>query len=99
MRAHQFRHQWIEPPNQFASRFVVIPERSFNQCACIKIIHVVEIASTLLGKTSLDTLWLQVVVGPTNKKCNPRESCPVITFERERKSASEKQQNNKQEQI
>jgi hypothetical protein len=68
MRPHQFRHQRIEPPNQFASRFIVIPERSFNQRACIKIIHVVEIASTLLGKTSLDTLWLQVVVGPTNKK-------------------------------
>jgi hypothetical protein len=68
MRTDQFRHQRMEPPNQFASRFIVVPERSFNQCACIKIIHVVEIASTLLGKTSLDTLWLQVVVGSTNKK-------------------------------
>lgn len=68
MRAHQFRHQRIEPPNQFASRFIVIPERSFNQRACIKIIHVAKIASTLLGKTSLDTLWLQVVGGSTNKK-------------------------------
>jgi Spy/CpxP family protein refolding chaperone len=33
------------------------------------------------------------------RKCNPRDSCPVIIFERERKSASQKQQNNKQEQI
>ena len=68
MRADQFRNQRMEPPNQSASRFIVIPERSFNQRACIRIIHVVKIASTLLGKTSLDTLWLQVVVGSTNKK-------------------------------
>jgi hypothetical protein len=38
-----------------------VPERSFNQRACIIIIHaVIEIASTLLTKTSRRALRLQV---------------------------------------
>ena len=61
MGAHHFRDKRIEPSHQFASRFIVMPQRSFNQRACIIIVHVVvEIASTLLTKTGVRGLRLQL---------------------------------------
>ena len=61
MGTHHFRDKRIKPAHQFASRFIVMPERSFNQRACIRIVHVVvEIASTLLTKTGVRALRLQV---------------------------------------
>ena len=60
MGAHHLCDQRIKPPHQFASRFIVMLERSFNQRACIIIIHaIVEVASTLLTKTGMRALWLQ----------------------------------------
>src|SRR4029077_386788 len=54
-----FRDQRVETSNQFTSRLIVVSQRSFHQCACIRIIHVVEIASTLTEMTGRHTSRLQ----------------------------------------
>ena len=59
MRAHQFRHKRIKLPDQYASRFIIMLERSFNQRACVRIIHVIENASTPLPMTGTGVLRLQ----------------------------------------
>jgi hypothetical protein len=59
MRAHQFRHERIKLPDQCPSRLIIMLERSFNQRACIRIIHVVESASTPLAMTGRSALRLQ----------------------------------------
>ena len=51
MGAHHFCDKRIKPANQFASRVIIMLERSFNQCACIKIIHVIGSVSTPLLMT------------------------------------------------
>lgn len=58
MPADDFRDQGIEASNQFASRLIVVSQRSFHQCACIRI-HVVEIASTLTIMTGIGEQRLQ----------------------------------------
>src|SRR5260370_40617758 len=60
MGTDNFRDEWVETPNQFASRVVIMRERSLNQRACIRIIHVVQIASTLPTMTRPRASWLQV---------------------------------------
>src|SRR5439155_23393126 len=60
MRADQFGDERIKPANQLTSRFIVVPQRSFHQCACIRIIHVVEVASTLLAMTGVLARRLQL---------------------------------------
>jgi hypothetical protein len=60
MGADNFRDEWVETPNQFASRVVIMRERSLNQRACIRIIHVVQIVSTLSTMTRPRASWLQV---------------------------------------
>src|SRR6266480_3437762 len=59
MRAHQLRHKRIKLPDQYASRFIIMLERSFNQRACVRIIHVIENASTPLPMTGIGGLRLQ----------------------------------------
>jgi len=59
MGAHHFCDKRIKTANQFASRIIVMPQRSFHQRACIRIIHVFEIASTLPTMTGLRALRLQ----------------------------------------
>jgi len=75
-------------------------ERSLNQRACIRIIHVIESASTPSPMTGADALRLQVChkeqrfpkpsLG-SEQKCNRRDWLSVISYEAQ-KSA---QQNNK----
>jgi hypothetical protein len=60
MRADHFRDKRIEAANQFASRFIVMAQRALNQRICVRIIHVVEVVSTLLTMTGVDGLRLQV---------------------------------------
>src|SRR5919109_1167257 len=55
-------HQRIKASHQLASCFVVILKRSFNQSACVRIIHVIESASTPISMTSRTALWLQLLV-------------------------------------
>src|SRR5207249_11395275 len=59
MRAHQFCHKRIKLPDQCASRFIIMLERSFNQRACVRIIHVIENASTPLPMTGSGGVRLQ----------------------------------------
>ena len=47
--------------HQRASRVVVVLKRSFNQSACVRIIHVIESASTPLTMTGSAALWLQLL--------------------------------------
>src|SRR5260370_41869418 len=61
MGTDNFRDEWVKTPNQFASRVVIMRERSLNQRACIRIIHVVQIASTLPTMTTPRASWLQVL--------------------------------------
>jgi len=51
MRADHFCDQRIKLPHKRASRLIVMLERSFNQRACVRIIHVIESASTPLPMT------------------------------------------------
>src|SRR5467141_3997871 len=60
MRADHFRDKRIETANQFASRRIVMAQRALNQRICVRIIHVVEVVSTLLTMTGVDGRWLQV---------------------------------------
>ena len=60
MRADHFRDERIETANQFASRFIIMAQRALNQRICVRIIHVVEVVSTLMTMTDVDGLRLQV---------------------------------------
>src|SRR5215813_4460718 len=62
MRADDPGHQRIKPSHQLTSCFIVILKRSFNQSACVRIIHVIESASTPIGMTGGTALWLQLLV-------------------------------------
>jgi hypothetical protein len=62
MRADDFRNQRIKLSHQRASCLIVILKRSLNQRACVRIIHVIESASTPLTMTGLAALWLQLLV-------------------------------------
>jgi hypothetical protein len=54
--------QRIKPADQRASCLIVILKRSLNQRACVRIIHVIESASTPLTMTGSAALWLQLLV-------------------------------------
>jgi hypothetical protein len=60
MASDDFGHQRIQFPHQRASCFIVMLQRSLNQRACVRIIHVVEIVSTPLAMTANGALRLQV---------------------------------------
>src|SRR5215475_9538913 len=62
MRANDPDHQRIQPSHQLARCFIVVLKRSFNQSACVRIIHVIESASTPISMTSGTALWLQLLV-------------------------------------
>src|SRR5215813_6370726 len=62
MRADDPGHQRIKPSHQLTSCFIVVLKRSFNQSACVRIIHVIESASTPISMTSGTALWLQLLV-------------------------------------
>jgi hypothetical protein len=62
MRADDFDNQRIKLSHQRASCLIVILKRSFNQRACVRIIHVIESASTPLTMTGSAALWLQLLV-------------------------------------
>jgi hypothetical protein len=59
VRADHFDHERIKLPDQCASRLIIMMERTVNQRACIRIIHVVESASTPLAMTGRSALRLQ----------------------------------------
>ena len=46
MRAHHLDHERVEPLHQGVSGRIIMLERSLNQRACIRIVHVVGKAST-----------------------------------------------------
>ena len=52
MGADHFRDKRIETANQFASRFIIMAQRALNQRICVRIIHVVEVVSTLITMTA-----------------------------------------------
>jgi hypothetical protein len=60
MGSHHFRDKWIKTANELTSRFVIMRKCSPDQWASIKIVHVVEIASTLLTMTGPDALRLHL---------------------------------------
>src|SRR5207248_917252 len=68
MRAHQFRHERIKLPDQCPSRLIIMLERSFNQRACIRLIHVVKSASTPLSLTGAGGLRLQFLPVESRKQ-------------------------------
>src|SRR5215468_8531868 len=61
MRTDDFDNQRIKPSHQHASCLIVILKRSLNQRACVRIIHVIESASTPLTMTGSAALWLQLL--------------------------------------
>jgi hypothetical protein len=61
MRTDDLGNQRIKPAHQRASCLIVILKRSLNQRACVRIIHVIESASTPLTMTGLAALWLQLL--------------------------------------
>jgi Spy/CpxP family protein refolding chaperone len=61
VRPNHFCDQRIKLTDQRPSCLIIMPKRSLNQRACVRIIHVVENASTPLTMTDGDTLWLQFV--------------------------------------
>jgi len=68
MRADHFRDKRIETANQFASRFIIVPQRGLNQLSSVVIIHVVvEIVSTLLIMTGVEALRLQISLAEADK--------------------------------
>ena len=68
MRADHFRDKRIETANQFASRFIILPQRGLNQLSSVVIIHVVvEIVSTLLTMTGVEALRLQISLAEADK--------------------------------
>jgi hypothetical protein len=62
LRPDDLGNQRIKPLYQRASCLIVILKRSFNQRACVRIIHVIESASTPLTMTGWAALWLQLLV-------------------------------------
>jgi hypothetical protein len=62
MGADDFSDHRIKPPHQRASCRIVMLERSSNQRAWVRIIHVVESASTPLPVTGKNVLRLQVCI-------------------------------------
>jgi len=69
MRADHFRDKRVETANQFASRFIIVPQGSLNQLSRVEISHVaVEIVSTLLTMTGV-AIW-RLQVSWLNKKLN-----------------------------
>ena len=114
MGAHHFRDKRIKPANQVPSRIIIVPQRSFHQSACIRIIHVVEIASTLLTMTGAEALRLQVYGGwidhnkslpraksnrSTIKICNRRRLQPVTNYETTPKAFGVKAELRKQNKL
>jgi hypothetical protein len=61
MRTDDPCNQRIKPLHQRASCLIVILQRSLSQRACVRIIHVIESASTPLTMTGLAALWLQLL--------------------------------------
>jgi hypothetical protein len=61
MRTDDLDNQRIKPAHQRASCLIVILKRSLNQRACVRIIHVIESASTPLTMTGSAALWLQLL--------------------------------------
>lgn len=74
MAAHDSRHQRVEALNEFTSGMIVICQRSLDQRATIRIIHVFEIASTLLIVTAGRTRRLQEYLNPNIQYRNKHES-------------------------
>src|SRR5882757_1421573 len=110
MRTHQLRDQRVKFADQPASCLIVMLERSLNQRACIRIIHVVEIESTPTVMTGGGTFGLQLCGAQIErkyisasaglelalKKCNRTSLPPVITCEtRALKRARRNQTKNK----
>jgi hypothetical protein len=62
MCTDDFGNQRIKPSHQRASCLIIILKRSLNQRACVRIIHVIESASTPLTMTGSAALWLQLLV-------------------------------------
>ena len=91
MRAHQFGNEWIKLPHQRASRLIIMLERSFNQRACMRIIHVIESASTPTPMTGAGEWRLQFLQLNLQTKCNRRDPSPVIGY----RSAKKRAANNK----
>jgi len=68
MRADHFCDKRIETANQFASRFIIVPQRGLNQLSSVVIIHVVvEIVSTLLTMTGVEAWRLQISLAEADK--------------------------------
>jgi len=68
MRADHFCDKRIETANQFASRFIIVPQRGLNQLSSVRIIHVVvEIVSTLLTMTGVEASRLQISLAEADK--------------------------------
>jgi hypothetical protein len=61
MRTDDLGNQRIKPLHQRTSCLIVILKRSLNQRACVRIIHVIESASTPLTMTGSAALWLQLL--------------------------------------
>src|SRR5262249_52789932 len=61
MRPDDLGNQRIKSSHQRASCLIVILKRSLNQRACVRIIHVIESASTPLIMTGSAALWLQLL--------------------------------------
>jgi hypothetical protein len=55
-------HKRVKTSHKLASCLVVVLKRGFNQSASVRIIHVIESASTLLHVTGGIALWLQFLV-------------------------------------
>src|SRR5712672_3691552 len=64
MRTDDLGNQRIKLSHQRTSCLVVVLKRSFNQSACVRIIHVIESASTPLTMTRWAALWLQLHMCP-----------------------------------
>src|SRR5438874_13655924 len=59
MRPDHFRDKRIKTVNQFASRFIIVPQGTLNQLSRVEISHVaVEIVSTLITMTAKGNEWL-----------------------------------------
>src|SRR5436305_1028475 len=92
MRADDFGDQRIKLSHQRASCIIVILKRSFNQRPCVRIIHVIESASTPLTMTGSAALWLQLLawkclcqapvagLGRVKKYCNRSAMHTVMSF-------------------
>jgi hypothetical protein len=89
--ADHFCDQRIKLPHQRASRFIVMLERSLNQRACIRIIHVINSASTPLPMTGNDAARLQFL--QLNRETNVTGKVPLRSLATEaQKSAQQNKQ-------